>query len=219
MQTFDTIHVLDLHGNSKKKEVCPDGSPDKNVFDIMQGVAIIIAVKHRPEAMDRDSKAPKPLAQVHHGELWGSRDAKGAALWDGSLPALSATPLPHKAPAYPFVARDYNVEAIYSEGFSVAELMPVNSVGIVTARDALTIDMDKDALWSRVQDFTHTDAETLRSRYDLGKDVQDWSVAMAKADVIANFGPERLVPIAYRPFDTRWTYYTGTSRGFQCRSA
>ena len=43
--TFDSIYVLDLHGNAKKKEVCPDGSPDKNVFDIQQGVAIIIAVK------------------------------------------------------------------------------------------------------------------------------------------------------------------------------
>jgi hypothetical protein len=45
MNSFDRIHVLDLHGNSKKKEVCPDGSPDKNVCDIQQGVAIVIAVK------------------------------------------------------------------------------------------------------------------------------------------------------------------------------
>ncbi|MGB6935316.1 MAG: type ISP restriction/modification enzyme, partial [Xanthobacteraceae bacterium] len=26
-----------------------------------------------------------------------------------------------------------------------------------------------------------------------------------------------LVPFYYRPFDKRWTYFTGTSRGFQCR--
>jgi predicted helicase len=45
LNTFDKIYVLDLHGNAKKKEVSPDGSPDKNVFDIQQGVAIIIAVK------------------------------------------------------------------------------------------------------------------------------------------------------------------------------
>ncbi|MDF8332016.1 type ISP restriction/modification enzyme [Novosphingobium cyanobacteriorum] len=212
MHSFDRIHVLDLHGNSKKKEVCPDGSPDKNVFDIMQGVAIIVAVKHR-----RDGKEAKPLAEVRHGELWGSRDAKGEALWGGSLPALSTSLLPHKAPAYPFVARDYDVELEYAKGFSIAELMPTNSVGVVTARDDLTIDMDRDALWARVQDFTHTEPEVLRIRYALGKDVQDWSVARAKADIIANLSPSRLVRIAYRPLDTRWTYYTGTSRGFQCR--
>ncbi|MDP2896754.1 MAG: N-6 DNA methylase [bacterium] len=45
MKTFDEIYVLDLHGNAKKKEVCPDGSKDENVFDIQQGVAIALMVK------------------------------------------------------------------------------------------------------------------------------------------------------------------------------
>jgi hypothetical protein len=44
-QTFDEMYVLDLHGNSKKKEVAPDGSKDENVFDIQQGVAIGLMVK------------------------------------------------------------------------------------------------------------------------------------------------------------------------------
>ena len=42
---FDEIYVYDLHGNTRKKERCPDGSKDKNVFDIEQGVAICIMVK------------------------------------------------------------------------------------------------------------------------------------------------------------------------------
>ncbi|UCE26701.1 MAG: N-6 DNA methylase [Candidatus Coatesbacteria bacterium] len=45
MGTFDTLYLLDLHGNAKKKETCPDGSKDENVFDIMQGVAIFLGVK------------------------------------------------------------------------------------------------------------------------------------------------------------------------------
>lgn len=45
MNTFDEIYVLDLHGNSKKKERTPDGAEDKNVFDIQQGVAICLLVK------------------------------------------------------------------------------------------------------------------------------------------------------------------------------
>ncbi len=44
-QTFDEIYVMDLHGNSKKKETAPDGSKDQNVFDIQQGVAIAMMVK------------------------------------------------------------------------------------------------------------------------------------------------------------------------------
>lgn len=45
LQSFDQVYILDLHGNAKKKEVCPDGSSDQNVFDIMQGVSINIFVK------------------------------------------------------------------------------------------------------------------------------------------------------------------------------
>jgi predicted helicase len=45
METFDDIYVLNLHGNSKKKERAPDGSKDENVFDIQQGVAICLMVK------------------------------------------------------------------------------------------------------------------------------------------------------------------------------
>ncbi|MBZ0163347.1 MAG: N-6 DNA methylase [Notoacmeibacter sp.] len=213
LNTFDKIWVLDLHGNAKKKEVAPDGSPDKNVFDIQQGVALIIATKKRA----KDAKAKKPLATVWHGNLWGSRKEKYDALWKGLPSDVSPNHLPNKPEQYPFVMRDFGLEEEYEKGFGVQELMPVNSVGIVTARDALTIDMDKDALWRRVQDFTKLDAEELRRKYGLGKDVQDWSVRSAKADVIANFSQDRLVRIAYRPFDNRWTYYTGTSRGFQCR--
>jgi len=49
MQTFDEIYILDLHGNSLKKERCPDGSPDQNVFDIQQGVAIAFFLKYGDE--------------------------------------------------------------------------------------------------------------------------------------------------------------------------
>jgi len=49
MSTFDDIYILDLHGNSKKKEKAPGGGPDKNVFDIQQGVAIALMVKYPPE--------------------------------------------------------------------------------------------------------------------------------------------------------------------------
>jgi len=47
MQTFDKIYVLDLHGNSRKKETTPDGGKDENVFDIMQGVSINIFIKKK----------------------------------------------------------------------------------------------------------------------------------------------------------------------------
>ena len=49
LECFDKIYILDLHGNSKKRETALDGSPDQNVFDIMQGVSINIICKNRKE--------------------------------------------------------------------------------------------------------------------------------------------------------------------------
>lgn len=71
METFDDIYVLDLHGNSKKKEVAPDGGKDENVFDIQQGVAISIFVKRNGAGKG----GQRPCA-VRHAELWGHRAAK-----------------------------------------------------------------------------------------------------------------------------------------------
>lgn len=210
LNTFDAIYVLDLHGNAKKKEVSPDGSADKNVFDIQQGVAIIIAVKKAGTGKD------KKLAKVFHGDLWGTRSGKYDALREAGVKAKHFEPLSLQAPQYVMTRRDYALEEAYREGFGVQELMPVNSVGIVTARDALTIDMDKGELWRRVQDFAALPVEEAREKYQLGKDVRDWQVGWAQADVKTNFSEDRVVPIAYRPFDTRWTYYTGNSRGFIC---
>jgi predicted helicase len=209
LKTFDKIWVLDLHGNAKKKEVTPEGAPDKNVFDIQQGVALILAVR-KPDGQDA-------LADVRHGDLWGSRTAKYNILWAETAAVASSTDLPKTRPQYPFVPRDDELEEAYGKGVALSDLLPINSVGIVTARDALTIDMDREALWARVEDFTRLDPETLRRKYSLGEDVQDWSVASAKADVMDNFEKGRLIRIAYRPLDIRWTYFTGTSRGFQCR--
>jgi type I restriction-modification system DNA methylase subunit len=49
LETFDKVYIMDLHGNAKKKETCPDGGKDENVFDIMQGVSINIFVKKKGE--------------------------------------------------------------------------------------------------------------------------------------------------------------------------
>jgi len=66
MNTFNEIYIIDLHGNSLKKEKAPDGSKDENVFDIRQGVAIGIFVKQEN----------KKGCKVYHKDLWGLRENK-----------------------------------------------------------------------------------------------------------------------------------------------
>ena len=51
MSTFNEIYIIDLHGNSLKKETTPEGGKDENVFDIRQGTAIAHFVKTKSKRM------------------------------------------------------------------------------------------------------------------------------------------------------------------------
>jgi predicted helicase len=112
------------------------------------------------------------------------------------------------------VPKDYRGKKEYDSGFSVAELFPVNSVGIVTARDEFTIHESPEAVNDLIKDFLSITDEEAREKYNLGKDVRDWSVAGARADLLSS--KHNIVPIAYRPFDIRYTSYSGTTKGFHC---
>ncbi len=208
MQAFSEIYLLNLHGNARKRESAPDGGPDENVFDIQQGVAIGIFVKRRGEG------GP---ARVYHADLWGERGGKYAALWENDVSTTAWAELKPDAPFYLFVPQDIDLREEYRQGWKVAEMMPVNSVGIVTARDALTIHWSKPELMETVRDFASLPAEEAREKYKLGKDVRDWKVPLAQADLRKHGIEEELAtPVLYRPFDIRFTYYTGQTRGFIC---
>jgi len=209
MRHFDKIYIIDLHGNSKRKEICPDGSKDENVFDIQQGVSINIFVK-------TGQKAENTLAEVYHLDLYGKRKEKLKFLQQKGLQTVKWKKLKPSAPLYFFVAKNLSSQKKYEKGFSVQELFPVNSVGIVTARDSLTIHYSREKLIETVKEFIRLDTEAARDQLDLGKDTRDWSVVGAKEDLTPKPEFKRIVEMNYRPFDKRFTYYTGNSKGFHC---
>jgi hypothetical protein len=208
LKSFDEIYILDLHGNSLKKEKTSDGGKDENVFDIRQGVAIALFVK----------TGKKRKHQVFHHELQGLRKDKYAWLESHSLENAPYTAIQPQSPYYFLVERNTAAIAHYLDWPSVTDIFPVNSVGIVTARDSLTIQFSERDMWNTVQNFSRLDPEIARHTYQLGKDADDWKVTLAQKDLIES-GPikDKIVPVLYRPFDHRFTYYTGRSRGFICR--
>ncbi len=217
MQTFDEIYVLDLHGNSKKKETVPNtGEADKNVFDIQQGVAIGIFVKLPPDS--RAKKTQKSPAIVHHGHLWGGqRQTKYDWLDANQVDSTNWKMLEPTAPHYLFIPQETKRLKEYEVGWKVTEMMPVNSAGIVTARDSLSICWDKFQVEPRVRKFAALPVETARAEFALGSDARDWKVYLAQEDINnTGFDTAKIKRILYRPFDRRWTYFTGTSRGFLC---
>ncbi|WP_419855268.1 type ISP restriction/modification enzyme [Candidatus Poriferisodalis sp.] len=214
LETFDEIWLLDLHGNSKRKERSPDGSQDQNVFDIQQGVAIGIFVK---TGSDSDG-----YATVRHADLWGDRGdtetGKYAWLAEHDIDSTRWQEVAPRAPDYFFVPRDYALLAEYEAGWKLPDIAPVNSVGIVTARDKIAIQWS-DADMRRVAvDFVDLPETVAREKYNLGRDSQDWTVAAAQEDIRTHDDArQHIKSVLYRPFDTRSTYFTGTAGGFICR--
>jgi len=210
LKTYDKIYTMDLHGNSKKKEKHPDGGADANVFDIMQGVAVTIFVK-------TGKKKINELGKVFHYDLFGKRDFKYHFLIENSVGSIDYKELPNVAPNYFFTDKDFDEQNKFNEGFSLNELFTINSAGIVTARDEFTIHFSKEDVKKTIEEFIDLDDETARRRFNLGNDVRDWSVAGARSD-LKNSGMDfsNIVRIVYRPFEDRYTYFTGTTKGFHC---
>jgi len=208
LQTFNEIWVLDLHGNVNKKEEPPDGSQDENVFDIQQGVAVAVFLK---------TPGGKELCTLHHAELWGSRLSKYGSLGALDVSSETWTEFSPSPPFYRFIPESADLRAEYDRGKRIVDFMPVGSVGIVTGRDNLTLHHSVGALLSTVRHFMSLAVEDARQTYGLGRDYRDWKVSLAQADLRrAGVSESLAVPILYRPFDERFTYFTGHSRGFLC---
>lgn len=134
LKTFDKIYTINLHGNYKKKEVCPDGSPDENVFDIQQGVSINMFIK-------TGEKKAKELGKVYYYDLYGKREEKYDFLTNTPFSEVKYKELNPIAPMYFFVPKDFELMEEYEKGVKVNDLFPIGSMGITTGHDKEMVSM------------------------------------------------------------------------------
>lgn len=209
METFDEVHVLDLHGNAKKKERAPDGGRDDNVFDIQQGVAIGLFVKHA-------DTADKP-ARVFHADVWGEREAgpdggKYGWLAANNVATTEWAELAPKPPLYLFVPRDEELLGEYEAAWSIPAIFSPNgdpAPGIVTTHDQFAISWTPAEAAAKVECLLATTSEDeARSQWRLCSQNQ-WEYGRAKRDLADGSWRERIEPILYRPFDIRTTVFDG----------
>lgn len=218
LESFDSIYVLDLHGNTTKGESSPNNIRDSNVFDIQQGVSVAIMVRTSDKARQRKRGADNkiPPARLRHAELWGSRSEKSEALHNGILAGGPWADLTPSSPYYFFVPKDLALQDQYGAGFSITDLMPEKVTGVITARDRLALDFDDVAQAKKLRRFadtTRSDAE-VRTEFFKDKtspksgDTRGWNMSEARK-TLAKLDPRTLLrSIAYRPFDQRSIAYT-----------
>ncbi|MDZ7660486.1 type ISP restriction/modification enzyme [Fodinibius sp.] len=197
LNDFDLLYIIDLHGNSNKREVDSKGNRDQNVFDIQQGVSINILVKTH-KSTDKTS--------VKHSEILGSRNEKYNFLNENGIETIDWKTLKASAPNYFFVPKDFSLKKIYETYFSLNDLFPFSNSGIKTHRDDFIIDSKEENLVSRIKEFysdSLTDKEII-SRYSL-KESKTFNVNDVRNS--NSFKPSKINKILYRPFDDRSIYY------------
>jgi len=209
MNSFDEVYILDLHGNSLKKEKCLDGSKDENVFDIQQGVAIALFIKKTPLSSPLGKGRMKGECKAVHSELWGLREKKYEWLNNNDITTTKWKKIAPKSEYYLFIPRDEKLSVGYEKYLKITEIFPANSVGIVTSRDEFVIDFDKDKLRRRILQFREKKLpdEIIQQTYNLN-DKSNWNLKDARGRIIKDDNWEQAITkILYRPFDEQWIFY------------
>jgi hypothetical protein len=199
-ETFPHRRVIDLNGDVK------GAVADENVFDIAQGVCVAILSSNGAD-------------QHLFTSLIGTRSEKYSLLSKPGELNKRLSAMKVSGPYFrwvPFEGVNHgNLASEYEEWTPMNEIFEVYSSGVQTKRDALCVQFRKADVWAAIGDLHTMGREAARAHFELGDDGRDWSIDGAKKD-IKESGPDKrfITPILYRPFDIRYTYWTGATKGF-----
>lgn len=141
MQSFSSLYVLELNGSAKR--VGTQSTGDENVFDIQQGVAIIVAIRRADH---------RPSTQVHYGSLSGSRISKNERLIQRTLGDTEWTAVsPAVGSFYSFAPFNTVGDAIYAQAPSIRDMFEVSSIAMQTGDDASLVGETSEALAARLE--------------------------------------------------------------------
>lgn len=203
-QVFSDRLVVDLHGDVKGANVESEFGEDKNVFEIEQGVCISLLTRNSATGESKHD----------YGSLAGARDYKSAQLLEGVSLKSRARALVPSPPYFFWTPFGGSGKAEYEQCWKVSDIFPTYSSGIQTKRDKLTIHFEASGVTTAISDILTLPRAEVADKYDLPPDGRDWKLDLAIADVQAKTVKNCIQPLLYRPFDYRWTCYTGKTKGF-----
>jgi len=200
LSSFASIRICDLHGNTTKKERCPDGSDDQNVFDIKQGVAIALVCR---------THAHKRSDSIRYAELWGTRESKYAALISSTLTSLAWKEAKPQEQFYLFKPQDQELSVEFEIFHKITEMMPTYGIGCFTSKDHFVIGFDAAALVDNASAFRDSTESNKALCERLGISMKDaWNVTKARELLQGERELRQFVRrILYRPFDYRLIFY------------
>ena len=176
------------------------------MFDIEQGVGIGLFVKRNPGRSDA------PAASVRHADVWGERKAKYEWLISHGMLGARAASVAAAEPFYLFEPFEQSGAGDYFAWPSIGDVMPVNGVGIVTARDHIVIDYERQPIIERVLRFRNSQLSDEAVCEELEIPLKKgWDYKRARRDLKQLPDIARhMKRILYRPFDSRHFFCHGS---------
>ena len=202
-KSFDEIYILNLHGSDK------DANNDKNVFDIKIGVCISLFVKYK----DSPSNGAKVYYYSTSVNNIFSRKEKFALLDEikqKGLQSIKWEALSLNEPHFFFVKKEFNNEE-YENFWALAPdkalgdkkaIFLNHNSGIQTEKDNIAIQLNKKDMENVLSDFKNLTKEENVKKYNLDNSIISDTLTQYKNNT--GF----ISKIHYRPFDTRWTFYS-----------
>jgi len=204
LQAFNEVYILNLHGSARITEYAPDGGKDENVFDIQQGVAIILLIKTTKE---KDAECT-----LHYADIYGLREAKYKYLIENDVATTNWQKLELKEPYYFFVPKEFAGEDKYKEFWSLKEIFDKFSSGVKTHRDHFVVGFTKEEIAQRLRVFTGDLPDDLVKKVLQLHDTETWKLKEARRKVKEELkdknAKDNIYRYGYRPFDNRWVYYS-----------
>jgi len=198
LETFDEIYILNLHGSSRIGEKTPEGGKDENVFDIQQGVAIVLYVKLE--------KSPKEK-KVYYADLWGLREKKYAYLFGNDVQTTNWQELKPVTPYYFFVPKDFALQSEYEKFWKITDIFKKWSSGISTRRDHFMVGFSKNEIIQRLRLFSSNLPDNIVKVSLKLKDSKYWKVSEARQKVKNLKYDDKIMVYEFKIFDARWIFY------------
>ena len=215
LEAFDAIRIDSLNGDRYKTgKTAPDGSPDPSIFStpedpvgIQVGTAIATLVRKADHV---------PAEAVAFRHLWGeTKPAQLAETAEAALDELYERVSPSRGLGLPFAPTAASDK--WFDWPALPDLFPQYFPGVQTGRDAFLVDIDRDRLQQRIDDYFDPTLrhEDMRRRYPrVMTDTARFDAGEVRDVLLARGGPNEtgIVRYAYRPFDSRWVYWEAETK-------
>ncbi|MDQ2745143.1 MAG: N-6 DNA methylase, partial [Chloroflexota bacterium] len=209
LDVFDRIWIDSLNGDKYRTgKLTPWGGPDPSVFStdanpegIQVGTAISLLVRKDEHQIAETVEFRNLWGKDKRAQLRETEDQHGDALYETVTPPLGL--------GLPF--EPTRVDAAYFSWPLLPELFPTSFPGVKTSRDDVLVDIDRDRLMRRMEQYfdpSISDEEMREIAPRIMDDVAGFDARSTRRQlVVRGFLPQNIVRYCYRPFDIRWLYW------------